>query len=94
MLSNFKLPIYTINQIEVLQRDFLWSQGESKKIHAVNWWSVCQPWQEGGLALRSLALKNSAFQACSGDFSHVPRLHLPNNESKKLSRELSTRCGA
>lgn len=63
MLSNFKLPIYTINQIEVLQRDFLWSQGESQKIHAVNWWSVCQPWQEGGLAIRSLALKNSAFQA-------------------------------
>ena len=43
------------NQIERLQRNFLWgSLGDDPKIHLVKWASVCAPISSGGLGIRKL----------------------------------------
>ena len=41
------------NQMEILQRDYLWSgnNGDSK-FHLVKWTKVCKPMQVGGLDIR------------------------------------------
>lgn len=55
-MSSFKIPLSTVDHLESLQRDFLWSNGNKGKIYAVNWQTVCQPLDEGGLGIRSLYL--------------------------------------
>ena len=62
-LSN--LPIYTMSlfripkgvkaRLEKIQRDFLWGGGNlDKKIHLVNWETVCTSKKGGELGIRSL----------------------------------------
>lgn len=40
--------------MEGLIRSFLWGQQGSKRIHWVNWDTICQPIEEGGLGIRRL----------------------------------------
>ena len=56
-MSILKCPLDTINLIKNLQHDFLW-QGceEFKKIHLVNWKTVCSPIDTGGLGIRPLRI--------------------------------------
>lgn len=46
----FKCPILAVNPIEKLQQDFLGhGRSEEQKLHLVDWASVCNSKQEGGL---------------------------------------------
>jgi len=42
LILNLNLYLFKV----VLYSPCVQVPGESQKIHAVNWWSVCQPWQE------------------------------------------------
>ena len=47
------------NQIERLQRNFLWgSFGDDPKIHLVKWATVCTSISSGGLGIRKIGLFN------------------------------------
>eukprot|EP00268_Persea_americana_P068371 TRINITY_DN9519_c0_g1_i11.p1 TRINITY_DN9519_c0_g1~~TRINITY_DN9519_c0_g1_i11.p1 ORF type:complete len:140 (+),score=16.18 TRINITY_DN9519_c0_g1_i11:470-889(+) len=60
-MSILKCPTAIINHIEKLQYDFLWhGREDSKKIHLVNWKSVCSPKDFGSLGLRPLRNMNQA----------------------------------
>ncbi|CAN1182979.1 Putative ribonuclease H protein At1g65750 [Linum perenne] len=56
------LPAGTCEQIDRRVRDFIWgsSRGD-RKIHLLNWKSVCRPKSDGGLGIRSAREMNSAF---------------------------------
>lgn len=55
-LSLFQAPKSVINQLEKIQRDFLWnSDREGRKIHWVGWKNVCKPMNQGGLGIKSLS---------------------------------------
>jgi hypothetical protein len=60
-LSLFPIPAKVANQLEKLQRDFLWCGMEGKpKFHLVNWSQICAPLSYGGLAVRDLRSFNKA----------------------------------
>ena len=60
-ISLFPIPASVANQIERLQRNFLWgSFGDDPKIHLVKWASVCAPISLGGLGIRKISLFNEA----------------------------------
>ena len=60
-LSLFPIPAKVANQLEKLQRDFLWCGMEEKpKFHLVNWSQICAPLSYGGLAVRDLRSFNKA----------------------------------
>ncbi|KAL4314420.1 hypothetical protein AHAS_Ahas15G0083300 [Arachis hypogaea] len=49
-------------EIEKLQRGFIWGNNENrKKMHAINWKTLCSPKHEGGLGLRRLQPINNTF---------------------------------
>ena len=51
-LSLFKMPATVANELEKLQRRFLWGDGEEKKkLHLVNWNKVISSKDSGGQAL-------------------------------------------
>lgn len=50
-----------INQLEKIQRDFLWgSDLEGRKIRWVGWKDVCRPASQGGLVIKDTKAFNSA----------------------------------
>uniref|UniRef100_A0A2N9II99 Uncharacterized protein n=1 Tax=Fagus sylvatica TaxID=28930 RepID=A0A2N9II99_FAGSY len=60
-LSLFPIPTRVANQLEKLQRDFLWcGMDETPKFHLVNWSQICTPLRAGGLAIRNLRSFNKA----------------------------------
>ncbi|WRX10498.1 Reverse transcriptase zinc-binding domain - like 2 [Theobroma cacao] len=60
-LSIMQLPSAVKKKLESIQRNFLWAgNGEKKKIHFVNWTTVCKPKSQGGLGILDLELKNRA----------------------------------
>uniref|UniRef100_A0A2N9F8S0 Uncharacterized protein n=1 Tax=Fagus sylvatica TaxID=28930 RepID=A0A2N9F8S0_FAGSY len=60
-LSLFPIPARVANQLEKLQRDFLWcGMDETPKFHLVNWSQICTPLRAGGLAIRNLRSFNKA----------------------------------
>ncbi|CAN1178262.1 Putative ribonuclease H protein At1g65750 [Linum perenne] len=56
------LPTETCNLIDKKIRDFIWgSTNGARKIHQVNWDTICSPKEHGGLGLRSATELNEAF---------------------------------
>jgi ribonuclease HI/exonuclease III len=54
-----------INQLEALQRRFLWEGGKqtSKRAHLISWDKVSKPFMEGGLSLKNIKVQNLALGA-------------------------------
>ena len=60
-LSLFSIPASVANQIEKLQRDFLWGGiSDEQKFHLVKWATVCTPIASGGLGIRKVRTFNEA----------------------------------
>jgi hypothetical protein len=60
-LSLFPLPASVNRRMEKLQREFLWGgMGDAHKFPLVNWKTVCQPVQCGGLGIKNHAVLNQA----------------------------------
>ncbi|KAF7844993.1 ribonuclease H [Senna tora] len=61
-MQHNKIPKGVINQIEKMERNFLWgSTPEKRSIHQVSWDQVCIPKTLGGLGINSLNHMNKAF---------------------------------
>ena len=59
--SFFRVPSKVIAKLEAIKRRFLWGEGpEHRKIAWVNWKTVCQPKDKGGLGIKDLKTFNSA----------------------------------
>ena len=60
-LSCFKCPKSIFQKIEKLQCEFLWNDSvEKRQYHLVKWDSVCKPFAQGGLGIRSIEKVNKA----------------------------------
>ncbi|KAK3218053.1 hypothetical protein Dsin_012023 [Dipteronia sinensis] len=63
-LSVFKVPIGVANTIEKLQRSFLWGDGiEKRKIHAIDWETMCKNKKFGRLGIGRMVDKNRSLLA-------------------------------
>lgn len=60
-MSVFKLPVGLCKDIEAMIRKFWWSNGDSKKIHWVNWSSLCS--FKSGMGFRDFQKFNNAMLA-------------------------------
>jgi hypothetical protein len=55
MLSIYPIPKSVIKKVDSLRRRLLWQGGHvAKKIHLVDWMSVCSPKNQGGLGVLNL----------------------------------------
>ncbi|GKB03880.1 RNA-directed DNA polymerase, eukaryota, reverse transcriptase zinc-binding domain protein [Tanacetum coccineum] len=62
--SIFIIPKTVINDIDKIQKDFLWGQTDIKKGKAmVVWKQLCYPKDQGGLGLKDLGLWNEALMS-------------------------------
>jgi hypothetical protein len=60
MMSS-KIPKACLDEIQKIQRNFIWGDGENvRKFHAARWSIVTTPKQMGGLGLRKLNVMNQA----------------------------------
>ncbi|KAK3229133.1 hypothetical protein Dsin_001014 [Dipteronia sinensis] len=63
-MSVFKMPVGVAQKLETLQRNFLWGDGiEKRKLHAVDWISVCKSKAKGGLGIGRMIDKNEGLLA-------------------------------
>ena len=63
-MQNTVLPNSICNELDRLNRNFLWgSSTERKKMHLVGWEKVCRPKREGGLGLYATKPRNKALLA-------------------------------
>ncbi|KAF7838390.1 ribonuclease H [Senna tora] len=61
-MQHNKIPKGVVNQIEKIERDFLWgSTPEKRSLHQVSWDQICLPRSLGGLGINSLQHMNDAF---------------------------------
>lgn len=57
-----RLPNGVCDTIEKFCRKFIWGETEtSRKIHLINWDTICQPKENGGVGLQKLSNVNEAF---------------------------------
>ncbi|KAK3231085.1 hypothetical protein Dsin_002966 [Dipteronia sinensis] len=67
VMQSTKLPSEVCNNLEKINRDFLWGNtSDTKKIHLVNWDTVCLPKQLGGLGTKKMNMMNQALLAKAG----------------------------
>lgn len=60
-MSIFKMPISIVKRIEKMQRDFFGGDGVLKrKIHSIDWVTVCKNKKNGGLRIGHMLQKNNA----------------------------------
>ena len=60
-MSLFRMPKGVKARLEKIQRDFLWGSGNlERKIHLINWNTVCSSKEKGGLGVRSLSTLDRA----------------------------------
>ena len=60
-MSLFQIPAFVKNELDRIQRRFLWGgSSSSRKIHWVGWKEVCSFTEYGGLVLVQISLKNRA----------------------------------
>ncbi|XVE89968.1 hypothetical protein DITRI_Ditri20bG0039100 [Diplodiscus trichospermus] len=60
-MSLFKIPVIVKQNLEKIQRRFLWgTDGNKRRIHGVGWEQVCNSRKNGGLGLVELDIKNCA----------------------------------
>ena len=65
LMSLFRLPRGVGSRLEKIQRDFLWGSSSSeRKIHLLNWKTVCTSKEKGGLGIRNLVLMNRLLLGC------------------------------
>ena len=57
LMSLFRLPKGVKKRLERIQRDFLWGD---RKVHLINWKTVCLSKEKGGLGIRGLLNLNRA----------------------------------
>ena len=65
-LGLHKVPSSVCNAIERFRRKFLWGEftnpaEEKRTLHLINWTSICQPKNSGGLGIQKIKEKNIAF---------------------------------
>ena len=61
LMSLLRLPRRVSLRLEKIQRDFFWGSSPSKKkIHLLNWKTVCTSKGKGGLGIKSLTLMKEA----------------------------------
>lgn len=66
-MQTAKLPISTCDTLDKLIRDFLWGDCEGKKkVHLINWDSVCHPKSLGCLGIKKSLDMNNAMLAKTG----------------------------
>lgn len=55
-MSVCKIPVWALNEMDTIRRNFLWngSQSNQNKIHLANWNSICMPKKLGGLGIIEL----------------------------------------
>ncbi|KAL7239794.1 hypothetical protein ACSBR2_005630 [Camellia fascicularis] len=59
-MQTMELPRQLCDDIDRINRNFLWGDTETqKKVHLVNWDSVCKNKAEGGLGLRKAGDQNT-----------------------------------
>ena len=66
VMQTTKFPSYICKEIDKLNRNFLWGDTVNKKVHLVNWNTVCQPKVIGGLGIRKSIDNNLAIHAKLG----------------------------
>ena len=60
-MSLFRIPRGVKSRLEKIQRHFLWGRGNlERKIHLVNWSTVCTSKEKGGLGVWSLVKLNKS----------------------------------
>ncbi|XP_061347266.1 uncharacterized protein LOC133292825 [Gastrolobium bilobum] len=63
-MQSCKIPLSVCNEIEKLQRSFIWGDKEGRKAnHLINWSTITSPKEVGGLGLKRLEFMNDAMLA-------------------------------
>ncbi|GMQ00802.1 hypothetical protein CsSME_00047717 [Camellia sinensis var. sinensis] len=61
LMQTMEIPRRVCDQIDKLNRNFLWGNTEDrKKVHLVNWQQVCKSKSNGGLGIRQARVQNLA----------------------------------
>ncbi|XP_028066585.1 uncharacterized protein LOC114269469 [Camellia sinensis] len=61
LMQTMEIPRRVCDQIDKLNRNFLWDNTEDrKKVHLVNWQQVCKSKRNGGLGIRQARVQNLA----------------------------------
>ncbi|XP_061346756.1 uncharacterized protein LOC133292365 [Gastrolobium bilobum] len=61
-MQHGSLPISVCNEIEKIQRSFIWGDTrEKKKVHLIAWDNLCKPKSARGLGIHKLKIHNEAF---------------------------------
>lgn len=60
-MQHVQIPVGVCREIERLQRDFIWgSSNEKRRLHALNWDTLCMPKNQGGYGFREMQSMNKA----------------------------------
>ncbi|XP_040372858.1 uncharacterized protein LOC112194030 [Rosa chinensis] len=66
-MQTTRLPMYICDDLDKINRNFLWGDTENKKkIHLVNWDTVCLPKNLGGLGIKKSSDMNQSMLAKTG----------------------------